>query len=299
MATPDHVRNPLEWGWQTIKRANVAAQSVANSVLGAENGQFLSPPVVRRIGITDLKHVLTEGFADLGAYRTDVIFLCVIYPVVGLILARLTFGYAILPLLFPLAAGFALVGPAAAVGLYEMSRRREQGIDASWGDAFAVVNSPAFGAIAVLALLLVIIFVVWLVAAYAIFLVTLGPAQPASVSVFVRDIFTTPAGWAMIFVGVGVGFLFAALVLTISVISFPLLLDRNVGLYAAVMTSIRAVAINISVMAVWGMIVAGGLVLGSIPLFLGLTIIIPVLGHATWHLYRKLVASSAVPRSKV
>jgi hypothetical protein len=112
----------------------------------------------------DLKDVLTEGFADLEAYRTDVIFLCVIYPVVGLVLARLTFGYAMLPLLFPLAAGFALVGPAAAVGLYEMSRRREQGINASWGDAFAVVNSPAFGAIAVLALLLVIIFVVWVVA---------------------------------------------------------------------------------------------------------------------------------------
>jgi uncharacterized membrane protein len=285
----------LEWGWQKIKRTGVAAQSVTNSVLGAENEQFLSPPVVRRIGIRDLKDVLTQGFADLSAYRTDVIFLCVFYPVVGLILARLTFGYAMLPLLFPLASGFALVGPAAAVGLYEMSRRREQGIEASWGDAFVVVNSPAFGAIAVLALLLVVIFAIWLVAAYTIFLVTLGPAPPASISVFVRQIFTTSAGWAMIFIGVGVGFIFAALVFTISVISFPLLLDRNVGLYTAVTTSIRAVAINIGVMAVWGMIVAGGLVLGSIPLFLGLTIIIPALGHATWHLYRKLVASSVVP----
>ena len=94
---------------------------------------------------------------------------------------------------------------------------------------------------------------------------------------------------AMIVVGVGVGFLFALLVLAISVVSFPLLLDRDVGLYTAVMTSIRAVLANPAPMAIWGLIVAGGLVIGSIPLLLGLAIVMPVLGHATWHLYRKVV----------
>jgi uncharacterized membrane protein len=233
--------------------------------------------------------VLARGLGDFGAYRTDVIFICVIYPVVGLVLARLAFGYDMLPLLFPLASGFALVGPVAAVGLYEMSRRREQGVSITWADAFGVVSSPAFGAIAVLGLLLLAIFLLWLVAAYAIYEVTLGPEPPASIDLFIRDVFTTNAGWALIGVGVGVGFLFALLVLAISVVSFPLLLDRDVGLGTAVRTSVRAVVANPGPMAIWGLIVAGGLVIGSIPLFIGLVVVMPVLGHATWHLYRKVV----------
>ena len=101
--------------------------------------------------------------------------------------------------------------------------------------------------------------------------------------------FTTGAGWALIVVGIGVGFLFAVLVLTISVVSFPMLLDRDVGLFTAVATSVLAVVTNPVPMAVWGLIVAGGLVLGSLPALLGLIVVMPVLGHATWHLYRKVV----------
>jgi uncharacterized membrane protein len=216
-------------------------------------------------------------------------FLCITYPLAGLVLAWLAFDYDMLPLIFPLASGFALIGPVAAVGLYEISRRREQGVDITWADAFGVVRAPAFGAVVVLGLLLLAIFLLWLAAAYAIYLVTLGPEPPASIGSFVRDVFTTSAGWALIVVGVAVGFLFALLVLTISVVSFPLLLDRNVGLYTAVATSVRAVVANPVPMAAWGLIVAGGLVLGSIPVFLGLVIVMPILGHATWHLYRKVV----------
>ena len=246
-------------------------------------------PAVRRIELADLRDALGKGLSDLGAYRSDVVFLCIIYPVAGLVLAWLVSGYDMLPLLFPLASGFALIGPVAAVGLYEISRRREQGVDITWADAFGVVRAPAFGAILVLGLVLLAIFLLWLAAAQAIYLVTLGPEAPASIGAFVRDVFTTRAGWALIVVGVGVGFLFALLVLTISVVSFPLLLDRDVGLYTAVATSVRAVAANPGPMAVWGLIVAGGLVIGSIPVLLGLIIVMPVLGHATWHLYRKVV----------
>ena len=218
--------------------------------------------------------------------------LCLIYPIIGIALVWLTFGYEMVPLAFPLAFGFALVGPVAAVGLYEMSRRREQGIPTSWADAFGAIRSPGFGAILVLGLVLLTIFLLWLFAANWIYQITLGPEPPISIGAFIRDVFTTSAGWRMITVGLGVGVLFAFLVLTISVVSFPLLLDRDVGLDVAVWTSIRVVAANPGPMLLWGLIVAGGLLIGSIPAFLGLVFVLPILGHATWHLYRKVVEPS-------
>jgi uncharacterized membrane protein len=271
-----------------FKHAALAFESAGRAGRRTRDNLHSPAPVVCRIGVTDLRDVLARGVDDFGAYRTDVIFLCVIYPLVGLVLARLAFGYEMLPLVFPLASGFALVGPFAAVGLYEMSRQREMGIEVTWADAFGVVRSPSFGAIVLLGLLLMGIFLLWLVAAEAIYQLTLGPAPPASLASFVRDVLTTDAGWAMIGFGVGVGFLFALLVLAISVVSFPLLLDREVGLDTAILTSVRAVVANPGPMAIWGLIVAGGLVIGSIPFFLGLIIVMPVLGHASWHLYRKV-----------
>ena len=287
MAIRDQIRNPLEWGVDKLKTANDAVERAGDSLRSPDRDAPL--PAVRRIELADLGDVLARGLGDFGAYRTDVMFLCITYPLAGLVLAWLAFDYDMLPLIFPLASGFALIGPVAAVGLYEISRRREQGVDITWADAFGVVRAPAFGAVVVLGLLLLAIFLLWLAAAYAIYLVTLGPEPPASIGSFVRDVFTTSAGWALIVVGVAVGFLFALLVLTISVVSFPLLLDRNVGLYTAVATSVRAVVANPVPMAAWGLLVAGGLVLGSIPVFLGLVIVMPVLGHATWHLYRKVM----------
>ena len=226
---------------------------------------------------------------DFGACRTDVIALCVFYPVIGALLAWFAFDRNLVPLLFPVISGFALLGPVAGVGLYEMSRRREIGEEPSWAHAFAVVRHPSFAAIAVLGLMLGGVFVVWMLTAHGIYYATLGPELPASLGAFLRDTFTTGAGWAMIIVGCAVGSLFAALVLAISVVSFPLLLDRDVGLPVAVITSLRVTAANPVPIAVWGLIVAAGLVIGSIPFFLGLIVVLPVLGHATWHLYRRTV----------
>jgi uncharacterized membrane protein len=285
MTSREHIRNPVEWTADQIWLASLAAGSLGHSL----RGQDIPMPAVRRIRASDLRAVLLRGLADFEAYRSDVIFICLIYPLVGILLAWLSFGYNFLPLLFPLASGFALVGPVAAVGLYEMSRRREQGHRISWIDAFGVIRSPGFGAILVLGLVLLAIFLLWMLAAALIYQFTLGPEAPVSIAAFIRDLFTTPAGRTMIVVGVGVGFLFALLVLAISVVSFPLLLDRDVGLYAAVSTSIRAVATNPGPMALWGLIVAGGLVIGMLPAFLGLILVLPLLGHATWHLYRKVV----------
>jgi uncharacterized membrane protein len=283
-----HIRNPVEWGVDQLRQAGLAIEAVGRARGRTDAGRAIAPPV-HHIGMADIREALARGLDDFAAFRTDVGFLCVIYPLVGLALARLAFGYDMLPLLFPLASGFALVGPLAAVGLYEMSRRRERDGTASWADAFGVVHSPSFGAIFVLGLLLMAIFLLWLGAAMAIYDLTLGPEPPASIAGFMRDVLTTERGWAMIAIGVGVGFLFALLVLTISVVSFPLLLDRAATLETAVRTSVRAVIANPGPMAAWGLVVAAGLVLGSIPLFLGLIVVMPTLGHATWHLYRRVV----------
>jgi len=283
-----HIRNPVEWGVDQLRLAGHAVESVGRA--GRRVRELHMPaPAVRRIGVAEIRDALVQGVEDFAAFRTDVVFLCVVYPLVGLVLARLAFGYDMLPLLFPLASGFALVGPFAAVGMYEMSRRREESGEASWADAFAVVRSPSFGAIVMLGLLLMAIFLLWLGAAMTIYDLTLGPEPPASIGGFARDVLTTERGWALIVIGCGVGFLFALLSLSISVVSFPLLLDREVGFETAVRTSLRAVMANPGPMALWGLIVAASLVLGSIPLFLGLIVVMPTLGHATWHLYRKVV----------
>ena len=262
-------------------------------LMGAESNR--ARPIVRIIGLRDIKNALAEGIADFSAMPSHAVFLCLIYPIVGVLLARLTLGYEVLPLLFPLAAGFTLLGPFAAIGLYELSRRREQGLDASWQDAFDVLRSPSRGAIAALGLLLLTIFVIWIAVAQAIYVAYFGYEPAASIPDFLDQVFTTPAGRMLMIVGNLVGFLFALGVLTISVISFPLLLDRDVGAVEAVLTSVRVVAKNPLMMAIWGLIVAGLLLIGSLPLFFGLAVVVPVLGHATWHLYRKVVVPDPNP----
>jgi uncharacterized membrane protein len=265
----------------------------SNILVGA--GTRPAQPVIRRIGFADLQEALAKGIDDFYAMPTHAMFLCVIYPIVGFLLARLAFGYSVLPLLYPLASGFALVGPVAALGLYELSRRREAGLPASTTHAFDVLGSSSIGAITALALLLLTIFVVWVAAANAIYVATFGYATPTSIEDFVHEVLTTRQGWTLILAGNLVGALFAVLVLTISVVSFPLLLDRDVGAAVALLTSIRAVARNPLTMMLWGLIVAALLVVGSLPLFFGLTIIMPILGHATWHLYRRVVEPEAAP----
>jgi uncharacterized membrane protein len=283
-----YIRNPVEWSLDQLKFAGSTLETL---VAGRRAGEDLrAPPAIRPIGLADISDALAKGFDDFAAFRDDVVLICVIYPLVGLFLARLAFGYEMLPLLFPLASGFALIGPFAAVLLYEMSRRREQGLSVTWADGFAVLRSPAFGAVLALGLTLMALFLLWLGAAWEIYALTLGPEPPASIMGFARDVLTTERGLALILIGVGIGFVFAVVALSISVVSFPLLIDREVRLATAVRTSVKAVMANPTGMALWGFVVASGLVLGSIPIFLGLIVVMPVLGHATWHLYRKVVA---------
>ena len=223
-----HIRNPIEWA---------VAQFEAPGIIGSAPPETYWPatrqagaPEIQKITLADLREAVRRGLHDFAAGRTDVMFVCLIYPVLGLFIAAAEAHGGLLPLLFPTAAGFTLVGPFFAVGLYEMSRQREMTGKLSWIDTFNVLRSPSIAAIAGLGLLLIALFVVWLVVAQGIYDVTLGPSPPLSAWRFVQDVFTTPAGWAMIALGWGVGVLFAVGVLAISVVSFPLLLDRPVGL---------------------------------------------------------------------
>ncbi len=247
-------------------------------------------PVVRRIGMADLKTALVKGYADFADTPTQLIFLGLIYPLIGLLAATAASGGELLPLLYPIVAGLSLMGPVAAVGIYELSRRRERGYVVSWVNAFDVLRSRSIGSIVALGLLLCLIFVSWLFAAQAIYRMTMGGELPASIGDFVYRVFNTREGWSLILWGNAVGFLFAVAVLTLTVVSFPLLLDRDVGVRVAIRTSIRAVLTNPAPMAVWGLIVAAALFVGCLPLFVGLAVAMPVLGHSTWHLYRRVVA---------
>lgn len=286
MSTESHIRNPFEL---MLERFSTAASDAGDAAVRQQARAAQAAPVIRRIGYGDLWAALRGGVEDLGAARADVLFIGVIYPLAGLLVAKLAFNDNLLPLVFPLIAGFALIGPIAAIGLYEISRRREQGLRATWVDAFGVLHSPALGSILWLGFMLLGLFVLWLAAAYGVYMATLGPALPTGLASFAHDALLTGRGWGMIVAGVTVGAVFAAVALAVSVVSFPLLLDRDVGMPMAVKTSLHAVAANMGPLGLWGLIVAVALAVGSIPALLGMIFVMPVLGHATWRLYRKLI----------
>ena len=254
------------------------------------NALAAPPPVVRRIHANDCFAALAEGFDDFLAMRTYPIFIGLFYAMAGIVLVALTsFGNA-LHLAFPFAAGFAIIGPFFALGLYEMSRRRELRGSAAWRDAFAVLSSPALPSILVGGLLLFAIFALWIIAAQLLYMWLYGPNPPAAALPFLQDVLTTGRGWTLIVAGGLVGFCFAALALCLSIVSFPLMLDRDVGLIPALGASLRTARMNPLPVALWGLIVAAALILGSLPLFFGLAVVMPALGHATWRFYRKAIA---------
>ena len=256
-------------------------------------------PVIRRIEVKAIREALEKGVSDFWAMPSHAAFLALAYPLCGMVLAYAPSYQNALQLLFPLASGFALVGPFVAIGLYEMSRRRELGIEISWKYAFNVLRSPSIPSIAALGSLLLTIFAAWIAASQWLYTALYGPTPPVAFVDFLWQVASTEHGWLLIAVGCFIGFCFAAVTLAISVISFPLLLDRDVGALIAVATSIKTVRKNPIPMTLWGLIVAAALMIGSLPFFMGLTLVVPILGHATWHLYREVIVRDAAQEQKI
>jgi uncharacterized membrane protein len=246
-------------------------------------------PHVRRIGIADLRWALAEGWADFRAKRGDIVMIGFLYPLIGLLAAAFAMNRELVPLIFPLIAGISLMGPTVAVGFYELARRREKGLDSSWTHFLDPWRGPAAKELLVATIALTLLFLTWLNVAWQLYQHSFGYSHNLTIDAFLIETFTTSLGWRMILFGNLVGFGFAVIALAVSVVTFPMLVDRPVSVATAVTTSLRAVAHNPGTIALWGLIVAVLLVLGCLPLFIGLAVVMPVLGYATWHLYTRLI----------
>jgi uncharacterized membrane protein len=244
---------------------------------------------VRRVDQADLNWALSEGWNDFQQKRGDLILLALIYPLVAFATVIVSFNNRLLPMLFPLMAGLSILGPAVASGFYELARRREAGLDSSWLHFLDPLSGRNRLGLGVLTAGLAVLFAAWLLAASLIYGATIGADSPTARQ-FLSRLFTTPQGWTMIVLGNLVGFCFAVIALTLGVVSFPMMVDKATDPLTAVLTSIAAVRANPAVMASWGLRIAGLLVLGSLPAFIGLAVVLPVVGYASWHLYTRLVA---------
>ena len=251
---------------------------------------------VRRITNEDLSASLRQGLDDFLTFRGDIAFAGLIYTVIGLAAVVMTTRMPLMPFFLPVVAGVGLLGPAAAVGFYELARRREAGEPhLHWFNFLDVRKRPSVDDMGIVAGLLLAIFFVWLLAAGALYALLFGWWAPASIGDFIAMVFTTARGWALIVLGGLVGAVFGWIVLALSVVSLPMLVDCDVSASDAVSASWRAAHANKSEMVRWGLTVLGLLILGSIPAFVGLAFVLPWLGYATWHLYTKLIDRTAIP----
>lgn len=247
-------------------------------------------PVIHPVRAAELLGVLKQGAADFYAKPTHGVFITLIYGLIALFTALIGLGEDFLPLLFPLLAGTAILGPLAASGLYELSRRREQGLDYSWHHVFDVVHAPSRWGIATMGLVLAILFAAWLVTAQLLYNTFFTGENPDTLLMMWEQVFSTSAGWRLLIAGSAIGFIYSIVVYAATVVSLPMMLHHKIGLGKAVLTSLRAVLHNWRAMTAWYCIVVAMVLLGSLPLFLGLAVVVPILGHATWHLYRKTVS---------
>lgn len=246
-------------------------------------------PVVQPIAAADIAEALGQGLRDFQAMPWLGLAFGALYAGGGIAIVLSLTAFGLVYLAYPLAAGFALIGPFVAIGLYEMSRRREAGQPVTVGAIWSAVRSR--GEIGWMAFVTLFIFVIWMYQVRLLIALLLGlNASFSSLQQFITAVLTTNEGLLFLAIGNGVGAVLSLILFSLTVVSFPLLLDRDVDFVTAMVTSVRAVVKSPLPMIGWAAIIVMLLIVSSIPYFLGLLVTLPVLGHATWHLYRRIVA---------
>lgn len=252
-----------------------------------------TPPRVRDIGRDDVLAALRAGIDDFRAAPLFGLFFGAIYAFGGLLLVWLTTGAGVGWLTYPMATGFALIGPFVAVGCYEVSRRREAGEPLEWGGILGVIFRQSSRELGWMAFVTLFVFILWMYQVRILLILCLGLKNFTSGAEFLNVVTSTPEGWLFIGLVHLDGLIFALITFSLTVMSFPLLLDREVDFVTAMITSVKSVTMNPRTMIAWGLTVAGLLFLAVLPAFLGLIVVLPILGHATWHLYRRAIAHDA------
>ena len=247
-------------------------------------------PVVRPVAVSDIVEALASGLRDFQAAPIYGLVFGGLYALGGIAILVCLVGLGWSYLAYPLAAGFALIGPFAAVGLYEVSRRRAAGQPLSWKIVLRTIAAQGNRELGWMAFVTLFVFVVWMYQVRLLVAVFLGLHATASLRDFVVLVTTTPEGIIFLIVGNAVGAVLSLVLFSLTVVSFPLLLDRDVDFVTAMITSVRAVTLSPLPLLSWAAIIVIELLVAALPAFLGLVIVLPILGHATWHLYTRIVA---------
>ncbi|WP_425305385.1 DUF2189 domain-containing protein [Chthonobacter albigriseus] len=250
-------------------------------------------PTVRMLGTEDIRAALLAGAEDFRRAPQYGLFFGGLYAAGGILLVLAVTSLHMPWLAYPLAAGFALLGPFVAVGLYEVSRRLETGLPLGWGPVLGAAYAQSGKQLAGMAFITLFIFLIWMYQVRLLMALFLGGQSFTTLPGFITVVFTTFDGWMFLAVGHVIGAALSIFVFSLTVVWFPLLLDRDTDVVTAMITSVKTVVTSPVPMIGWAVIVVAALILSAVPIFLGLAITLPILGHTTWHLYRRAVAPDA------
>lgn len=247
-------------------------------------------PVVNTITFADVTEAIGAGLRDFQRAPIYGLTFGFAYFLGGILVLLTASALDMLYLTYPIAAGFALAGPLVSIGLYEVSRLIERGEPLSWGRIFRAIGTQTGKEIGWMSFVVLFVLIIWLYQVRLMVALFLGSESIATMRDFLNTVLTTAPGWTFLAVGHVIGAILSIVLFSLTVVSFPILLDRNVDFITAMITSVRSVAKNPVPMLMWAAIIAALLMAASVPFFAGIIIVLPILGHTSWHLYRKLVA---------